>query len=194
MSFSFCLVTIYFFFNMIDIKMNLTLLVPSATIMSEQECSKQLKKPVIIKRGKYAGKQARDKEGNLLWYHESVPDLDKYDKQELTLSLPNNQKQTIVYYTRKKRDARQVMNLSTDAYNYFISNETPVGYRAPKNFKPYASIRTFKHRKTKEVIEGTSINAQSWRILTPKERIEWHLNAIAESLGGKVESYTIFKD
>lgn len=177
---------------MIDIKMNLTLLVPSATIMSEQECSKQLRKPVINKRGKYAGKQARDKEGNLLWYFVSVPDIDKHDKQELTF-YENNKKETIVYYTRKNKEAKQVLNISTDAYNYFISNEVPAEFRAPKDFKPYMATRSFKHRKGGEVV-GMSTGAQAWRVMSAKARLEWHLNAIAEGLGGRVESYTVFTD
>ena len=57
-----------------DIKINLIIVVQGASMMSEQECSKQLRKPIINKRGKYAGKQARDKRGHLLWHYETVPD------------------------------------------------------------------------------------------------------------------------
>ena len=178
-----------------DIKINLTMIVPGATMMSEQECSKQLKKPLINKRGKYAGKQARDKRGNLLWFYETVPDPAKYDRHSFQTKPTKGEKpETIVYFTRKAREAKQVISLSNEAYEDFISGNMPYNYKAPKNFKPYRPIRTHKDRKTKKVVEGMSVDLQAWKVLTPEERLKWHLNAIAEGLNGEVESYTVFND
>lgn len=181
-----------------DVKINLSIVIPGATMMSEQECSKQLRKPVINKRGKYAGKQARDKNGNLLWYYESVPDLDKYDRHHFTIGLnhnePNSKPEVITYFTRKSREARQSINMSNEAYVYFTSSEMPYNYKAPKNFKPYRPIRSHKDRKTKKWVEGMPIEQQAWKVLTPVQRLEWNLNNVAESLGGVMESYTVFND
>lgn len=182
--------------NMDDVKVNLTLLVPSATIMSEQECSKRLKKPVINKRGRYAGKQARDKQGNPLWHYVEVPDLEQYDKNVMMLEKEGvkNAKEPLVYYTRKQRMVRQTLNMTSAAYNYFISKEMPQGYHAPKNFKPYMPIRSHLDRKTKKWVEGISIDAQAWKAASTQQRLEWHLNSICASLGGIMGSYTVFND
>ena len=179
-----------------DVKVNLTMFVPGATMMSEQECSKQLRKPVINKRGRYAGKQARDKNGKLLWYYEKVPDLTKYDRHDIKVKslAKKGETEVITYYTRKFREAKRVINLSPEAYNYFISSETPHGYRAPRSFKPYAPIRSHLDRKTKKWVDGTPIEVQAWQAASPEQRLEWHLNSIAASMGGRIASYTVFND
>lgn len=181
---------------MSDVKVNLVIVIPGATMMSEQECSKQLRKPIINKKGKHAGKQARDKKGNLLWHYERVPDISKYDRHDIRVAptKKGEKAEVITYYTRKFRGIRQVLNLTQEAYNYFISSDVPPGYRAPKNFKPYTSIRSHLDRKTKKAVEGTSIEAQAWKASSMKERLEWHLNSICESMGGKMDSYTVFND
>lgn len=165
-------------------------------MMSEQECSKQLRKPIINKRGKYAGKQARDKKGNLLWYYETIPDLTKYDRHDVAIKSPTEKgkTETLTYYTRKSREVKQSINMCQEAYDYMISNEMPRGYRAPKNFKPYMPTRPRLDRKTKKWVDGVPLEVQAWRAASKKQRLEWHLNAIAASLGGRVDSYTVFDD
>ena len=181
---------------MIDTKVNLVVVAPKGTMMSEQECSKQLKKPVIIKKGKFAGKQAKVK-GELLWHYETVPDLTKYHKNVLkirTTSDKGKEVETLIFFTRKNREVRQVLNISKEAYLYFISEETPFNYHPSKDFKPTNPVRSHKDRKTGEWVEGTPVSNQSWKTLSPTQRLEWHLDAIAQDLGGKVESYSIFND
>lgn len=170
--------------------------VPGATIMSEQECSKQLRKPIINKRGKYAGKQARDKKGNLLWYYETVPDLTKYDRHnvEVDSSVERGKTETLTYYTRRSREVKQSINLYQEAYDYMISSDMPQGYHAPKSFKPHMPTRSRLDRKTKKWVDGVPLEVQAWRAATPQQRLEWHLNAIAASLGGRLDSYTVFND
>ena len=172
---------------MSDIKISLTVLVQGATIMSEQECSKQLKKPVINKKGKYAGKQARDKEGNPLYYYESVPDFTKFNRYDIRIDSKGGKKETITYFTRKSREVRQIINMSEEAYNYFISVEMPQGYQAPNGYRAHLD------KKSKNLIE-VPLDIQSWRELSKKQRLEWHLNAICENMRGKMESYTVFND
>lgn len=183
---------------MSDVKVNLIMLVPGRAMMSEQECSKQLRKPIINKRGRYAGKQARDKNGKLLWCFEEIPDLTKYDRYDVKIAHPEKkrEKEILTFYTRKFRDAKHVINISQEAYDYFISNEVPYGYCAPRNFKPHAPQRAHLDRKTKKWVwaEGMPIEAQAWKAASPEQRLEWHLNSICASMGGKMQSYTVFDD
>lgn len=176
-----------------DIKVNLTILVPGANMMSEQECSKQLKKPVIIQKGKYAGKQARDKKGNPLWHYVTSLDFEKHDRHDIVVESYQG-RELVTFYTRKSRPAKQSINMTTGAYDYFISNEVPQGYHAPKSFKPTKPIRSHLDRKTKKWVEGTPIEVQAWRATSKQQRLEWHLNSVCASMGGKLDSYTVFND
>lgn len=78
-----------------------------------------------------------------------------------------NKKDTITFFTRKNSTAKRVLKLSTETYNAFISNEAPTDYHIKKPV---------------------------WKHLGKKAKIEFHLNAIAESFGGKLDSYTVFND
>lgn len=166
---------------MIDIKLNLVVVVPGATMMSEQECSKLLKEPVINKKGKYAGKQAKDKKGNLLYYNEIVPDMSKFDKHVFKIfNKEENKPETYVYFTRKNRPAKQTINISEEAYNYFISVEVPSGFRVPLELR--ASLKR----------SHESFETQAWKKIGEQGRLEWHLKSICDSMGGTMESYTVF--
>lgn len=74
-------------------------------------------------------------------------------------------KRTYTIHTRKTKSATQKINLGRDAYEYFISNECPYWCK-PK----------------------------VWSNLSRKQRLQIHLEGIAESLNGKLESYHIFED
>lgn len=159
---------------MIDIKLNLVVVVPGATMMSEQECSKLLKEPVINKNGKYAGKQAVDNKGNPIWKIRVVPDATKCDKCLLNVESAEGTI-TLAVFTRKSRVARQSINMSTDAYNYMISKEIPEDFRVPAGSKERNPLFV-------------------WKGMSKKERLEWHLARVASDLHGKVESYQVFDD
>lgn len=159
------------------------MLVPGAKPLSEQECSKQLTKPVIIKKGKLAGKQAKDKQGNPLYYNEIVPDMSKFDKHVLKLfNRKENKPEVYVYFTRKNRPAKQTINISEEAYNYFISTEVPSGFRVPSELR--ASLKR----------NHESFEQQAWKKLSKEERLVWHLKTICDSMKGTIESYTVFDD
>lgn len=159
------------------------MLVPGAKPLSEQECSKQLTKPVIIKKGKLAGKQARDKKGNPLYYNEIVPDMSKFDKHVFKiLNKEENKLETYVYFTRKNRPAKQTINISEEAYKYYISIEVPSNFHIPAELR--ASLKR----------SHESFEQQAWKKFSKEERLVWHLNAICDSMGGKMESYTVFDD
>lgn len=159
------------------------MLVPGAKPLSEQECSKQLTKPVIIKKGKFAGKQARDKKGNLLYYHETVPDLSKFNKHVFKLlNKEENKLETYVYFTRKNRPAKQTINISEEAYKYYTSVEVPSNFHIPAELR--ASLKR----------SHESFEQQAWKKFSKEERLVWHLKAICDSMGGVMESYTVFDD
>lgn len=144
------------------------MLVPGAIMVSEQECSKQLKKPVITKKGKYAGKPTKDKNGNPVYHTVTVPDMSKLKAHHVKVDVPKEKKkETIVYYTRRSKAVRQVLNISEESYQYFTSKEIPHGYPS---------------------------RAYAWETLSKKQRLEWHLNSICESMGGVMNSYVVFND
>lgn len=72
----------------------------------------------------------------------------------------------IVISLREAKPARQNLHLNTEAYNYMTSNDNPV----PK-------MKVFQ-----------------WKQLSKNKKVKLHLQVIAESLGGKLESFTILED
>lgn len=75
--------------------------------------------------------------------------------------LDRGKKTTIKVFTRKCRKARQVIHLSEEAYNYMTGDDIPYQYRGV------------------------------WRGLKPNEKLHWHCNRIAESLGGVVDDIQV---
>lgn len=166
-----------------DVKVNLTIALPGRTMLSKQECLKQLKTPKVIKKGKYAGQQMRDKEGNLLYVYKNVLDLDKHDAQSVKVKVLNPdtdkmESEVIHFFTRKCIPATQTINISLEAYNYYISDEVPFDFVAPETFKG----------------KGASRNKSAWKRMNKKERLEWHLKEISASREGTMMSYIIFND
>lgn len=169
--------------------MNLTMTLPGGVMLSEQECSKQLKKPVLNTKGRFAGKQKRDKEGNLVFETTIVPDLDKLDYHSVKVSYKDEEtrkttQEWINFYTRKCKPAKQVLNISSEAYEYFVSFEVPEGYWPPADFKPNKTL----------LKRGISRTKQAWMAMSDKSRLEWHLHRICASRGGTLEGYKVFND
>lgn len=178
------------FFPMSDIKMNLTIILPGGVMMSEQECSKQLKKPVLNTKGRYVGKQKRDREGNPVFETVTVPDLDKMTHHGIRISYKDEEtkktmQEWLNFYTRKCKPAKQVLNISSEAYEYFVSFEVPEGFRPPADFRP---------NKTLLLRKGISRTKQAWMAMSDKSRLEWHLNRICKSRGGTLGEYKVFND
>lgn len=66
---------------------------------------------------------------------------------------------------RKSIPATQSINMTDEAYEYFISNEAP-----------------------------SFSNPKAWKKLSNTEKIEAHLNEVAKSLRGKLINYKVFED
>lgn len=92
-------------------------------------------------------------------------DWDKMDKNVLDI-YNNKELKHITYFTRKTKPAIQSINITKEGYNSMTSDGRPEWYKGPIN----------------------------WNNLSKKQRLEKHLNVIAEYLGGKVSSYQIFEE
>ncbi len=95
-----------------------------------------------------------------------VDDFDKNDKHTLLVkNRKTKNSEVITFYTRKCIPAKQSLNITKESYNYMVSNECPEW-----------------HKKGE------------WNKMNKTQRLESHLNRIAESLGGKMLSYQVFDD
>lgn len=131
-----------------SIKVNLTIYVPGAKMVSEQECSKNSKNK------------------------KNAFDRTKYDVNFLKLRFEENGKfksETISFLTRKSIPALQNINITDEAYKYYISSEVPPSF--PKE-------------------KGKFI----WTQMSKKQRLQYHLEDIANALGGKIKSFVVFED
>ena len=97
-----------------------------------------------------------------------VEDLDKMNKHSLKVTEYVNDKpvsEVITFYTRKTKPATQSLNICKEAYSSMISGECPY-WSKPK----------------------------VWNNLNDKQRLEAHLQRIAEGLGGTSFTYKVFED
>lgn len=135
---------------MIDIKVRLNILVPGAVMYSEQSCSKNDKgKKVVLEEMTEPG---------------HVSFLTKNAEGKMV-------RQRIDFRTRKCIPARQVLNMSTDAYEYMISKSVPEWFRVPTG------------------------NAKAiWEKMSETERLEKHLERTAAHFQGTVENYQVIDD
>jgi hypothetical protein len=170
---------------MSEVKVNLTIILQGGVMMSEQECSKQLKEPILVERGKYKGKVKKDKDGNPMFKVRTVPDPAKTFHHEVKITDRKNKVTEVInFWTRGYKPAKQSLNICQEAYDYFISNEVPDSYRAPEDFKPNKKLLHKGYSKTK----------QAWMAMPEKEKLEWHLNRICAHRNGIMGDYTVFND
>lgn len=132
-------------------------------------------------KGKKAGKQVIDRNGNEVWVTKKEFDPAKSERFIIDLKDKDGNETPTTIYTRGARPATKTINISTQAYEYFISKELPEGFHAFKTFKP-----NFKLSK--------SVNEQAWLKMTETERLEWHLNDICASMKGTLVSYNVFEN
>lgn len=88
--------------------------------------------------------------------------MDVHKHNKFEIEVMNRgKKETIKVFTRKSKPAKQVIHLSEEAYEYMVDSETPYQYKGV------------------------------WKGLKPNERLRWHCNRIAESLGGTVDDIQV---
>lgn len=81
--------------------------------------------------------------------------------------VKTNRINNVNIFTRVTKPASQSLNICSEAYKKMISSSTPLKY------------------------EGTS---HQWNKLNRNDRLLWHLENIAQELGGVIMSYEVFPD
>lgn len=89
------------------------------------------------------------------------PDPEKHNKEFLKVSDKKGHYETLVINTRKCIPAKQVISISEDAYNYFVSSEKPFDFRG------------------------------DWKSMSADARLYYHMEEIAKSRGGIVLDYKV---
>lgn len=142
---------------MTDVKVSLSIILPGSVMYSQEESLKALQKPVRNKKGKVLKKKGEPVLQTVL-----VPDFAKNDS--FTIKLEEGKEvEEVTVFVRKNRPAKQVINLTEEAYEYMISKNEPYGY------------------------QGKTM----WSALNRNQRIKWHCQRIAESLGGTFEAFKV---
>lgn len=144
---------------MIDIKLNLSIELPGSTMLSKEECLKTTRK-VIEKKTKAGKIYKRTIEAK-------VEDWDKMEKHSIRVTNTNGTNPEIVtFYTRKCKPATQSLNMSKEAYEYMIDEDSCPSWSKPGK----------------------------WAAMSEKERLEAHLQRTVEHLGGISYTYQVFED
>lgn len=104
--------------------------------------------------------------GSVLFSKESSfkndkPDPEKHHKEFMKIEDGKGHFETITVNTRKCIPAKQIINISEEAYNYFISDEKPPEYRS------------------------------DWKKMSSAARLYYHLDSIAKAMGGKMIDYKV---
>lgn len=107
------------------------------------------------------------KNGRKIAVTKVVEDWDKMEEHYMRVTDTNGTSPEIItLHTRKCKPATQSLNMSKEAYEYMIDKHS-----CPSWLKP-----------------------GKWNIMSKKERLEAHLQRIAEHLGGISYTYQVFKD
>lgn len=97
---------------MIDVKVNLSVILPGSVMLSKEECLKTTQKEITKKTR--AGKPYKKV------IDVKVDDWDKMDRNTLRVSENGKNAEFITYYTRKCKPASQSLNISTDSYREMV--------------------------------------------------------------------------
>lgn len=117
------------------------------------------------KKGKIVKKQ-----GKAVLCDVWVPDFAKNDVTEISLRTSNEENPNVpqdtklTVYTRKSKPAKQVINMTQEAYDNMLSKEAPYNYRGEFGL---------------------------WKTLSKNQKIKWHCMQIAKSVGGEFDSFQV---
>lgn len=95
-----------------------------------------------------------------------------FNKIALTLNEhdPQKKEEHIVLFTRKPKAIKQVVNMTEETYNYFISEDIPYNYKMQKS----------------------STTKPAWKSLSKEQKVEWHLREYCLNFKAKLISYKIY--
>ena len=114
-----------------SIKVNLSIVLQGRTMLSEQECSKQLKDTIIKKdKKKIITKTVYNKENNT----ENRIFLDYKDNDGIRHREP------LFFMTRNTIPCKKSINISKEAYDYMVSSECPE-WAKPGEWKQLSRIK-----------------------------------------------------
>lgn len=144
-------------------KVSLTIALPGSVMFSKQLCFKN--------------STIKDKNGKTVNVETPVEGMT--NQESFTLKLKDKKTGNMYtkrydYHVRKCIPAKQVINISEEAYRAMIENEIPDFFRM-------AGVS----RKQLPAL---------WQSLTDSEKLMIHFDAIAADLGGEVVDYEIFPD
>lgn len=142
-----------------EIKLNLSIELPGSTILSKEECLKTTRK--VIEKKTKAGKIYKKT------IEVKVEDWDKMEKYSMRVANINGTSPEIItFHTRKCKPAAQSLNMSKEAYEYMINEDSCPSWSKPGK----------------------------WTAMSEKERLEAHLQRTVEYLGGISYTYQVFED
>lgn len=142
-----------------EIKLNLSIELPGSTMLSKEECLKTTRK--VIEKKTKAGKIYKKT------IEVKVEDWDKMEKHSMRVANINGTSPEIItFHTRKCKPATQSLNMSKEAYEYMINEDSCSSWSKPGK----------------------------WTAMSEKERLEAHLQRTVEYLGGISYTYQVFED
>lgn len=94
-------------------------------------------------------------------FKNATPIPDRHNKEFLKVEDGKGNFETLAINTRKCIPAKQVINLSQEAYDYFISDDKPAEYRG------------------------------DWKKMSQAARLHWHMEETAKALGGRMIDFTV---
>lgn len=175
---------------MYEVKISCTISLPGRIMYNESECQTRVKTPLTIQRGKNAGKQIMDKNGNPVYMWAKGPDPYKHDSFELTIDN-DGKEETFTVQTRKSKPAQKVVRISQEAYWEMIT-KVPAKFRAPKGYK--FDKKNLSATDKEDYSNKSFADIACWKAMTKEEKVEWHLKQFAKDEGGYLMDYVIFKD
>lgn len=141
-----------------NIKLSLSIVLPGRTLWSREESLKPLLKVQFNKNGK----PIKDKDGNVVRKEKLCEDYAKHDSFTVEAS-DGKTTESIKVLTRKCKPAKQVINLTQEAYDEMVSNTKPYGFKG------------------------------NWQQLSRNQKLKWHCDQIASSIGGTVENFQVME-
>lgn len=147
---------------MSEAKLRVSITLPGGVMYTRQLCLKTSEETI---KGKKVKREVPI-EGMCEHTHLAVPHIDPKTGKRFTGHYD--------IYVPKSKPANQVITMTKDAYDYFVSSAAPAWFRvAGKN-----------RNQTQDI----------WKKLPEEERIRVHLNRVAESFGGELADFQILDD